>query len=174
MRNCLLYTPPAEIEAAKKKQTVAKESTKKSKKYRPVSQTTNSVTSQSTPPIAESDLPSHPSNPALEMASIAQTPTPSLPITTHPPHPPQNLMNPSTLSLNCLVLNPSNTRQFPENLTSILTPEPTTRPSLKRSRSSPTLSLRLYPPTQTPSLRLWPFLILPFPTLLIRSLFLKN
>lgn len=138
MRNCLLYTPPRrETDGAKKKPAASKETSKQSKKYRPVSKTAHVPPVQSTTTaVAVSDPP--------------------LPTTTGSDHPPTPPIAPLAISDDLIppIQNPPSLLQYPVSVVSsfkpssfnpFLTPEPIPRPSLKRSRSSPTLSPPLIP-----------------------------
>lgn len=137
VQNCLLYTPPpADNVAAKKKQApnqssvkkpVNQESAQQSKKYRPVSKASFALPSTSaTPVVVDRVTDVIIDSTSLPSLTVAASASPSL---NSPP-----LSLPPTLPL---------TRTVSSN--PFLTPEPLPRPSLKRSRSSPSLS----PPLST-------------------------
>lgn len=142
MRNCLHYTPPpADEVAAKKKQPVNHGSTKKytnqeaskqSKKYRHVSQS-KPLPSQSLSTTEDLGLAAVPAASDAPLFDPITAVVPSLA--------PTPLLSPHQSSFAIipgLTLNRS--ASINHSLNPFLTPEPQQRPSLKRSRSSPTLS----------------------------------
>ncbi|KAJ4871929.1 Uncharacterized protein Rs2_46423 [Raphanus sativus] len=136
VRNCLLYTPPpGDDPTAQKKVYVAKTPAKKKKNnQQQQSNSGDSTPNQRTavpkpiPPISSTPIPPIPSSPIpppSEIQSNSLAPPPSHNSSLQPLKPP----------LNHLTTQPS-----PNLPPSFSTPTHTKRPSLKRSRSSPTLS----------------------------------
>lgn len=139
VRNCLLYSPPPEdAETAKQKNLKHQDAVKQSKRYRPVShpkeavpsksQTNTAVASTTQVHVGSETVTTSDSNPALPILPLPLLPSVSPPSACHSktplkfdPHKSLNLSNPPVQN------------QYQ-------TPLHHPKPSLKRSRSSPTLS----------------------------------